>query len=300
MQPVDHCENCGTALNGAFCSQCGQRVKNPIISLREFIGDALDGLFSVDSRLWRTILPLLFQPGTLTLDYIAGRRQRYLPPFRTYLIMSLVFFMVASVFGTDLDISVNGDPLSTNVQTLDVDTSNGDELGSFSCQEIEIEDAGLFAGLGLEERIRVACEKIKVDSGNSLFRTLFDNIPMMMFLFIPFVALLVKIIYLFSHRKYIEHLLFLFHYHATFFMILVIIVIAGAIERSVTLLATPASIVVTLGWLYTPGYLLVAMRRVYCQSWFLTSIKFLLLLVGYTVTLFLAFAATTTYTALTL
>jgi hypothetical protein len=300
MQSVEHCENCGTVLNGPFCSQCGQRAISPVVSLRQFASDVLDGLFSVDSRIWRTILPLLFQPGSLTRDYLAGRRERYLPPFRTYLIMSLLFFMIASVFGTDWEITADHKPLSPDAQTSSINTSNSDESEDFSCQKLQIEGIGFFDDLDLEARVRKACEKIQADSGNSLIRALAENIPMMMFLFIPFVALLMKILYLFSHRKYIEHLVFIFHYHAAFFMILAIIVILAAIERSSPLLATPALIASAFAWIYIPAYLLVAMRRVYYQSWFLTNIKFVLLLFGYTIILFMAFAVATIYTALVL
>lgn len=295
MRTIEHCGNCGAALSGPFCSHCGQRAKSPIVSFREFTGDALDGLLSVDSRIWRTIIPLLFKPGVLTRDYLAGRRERYLPPFRTYLIMSLLFFMVASIFGTDWEVNVVDDePSPADVQNSDVDTRNNNERNSFSCQKLQVDPAFL------EERVRSACEKIQADSGNSLVRTLVDNIPIMMFLFIPFVAFLVKILYLFSHRKYIEHLLFLFHYHATFFLILSIIVILKAISESLPMLAIPTSIIAALGWGYIPAYLFIAMRRIYCQGWFLTSTKYVLLLVGYVITLFIALAATTSYTALML
>jgi hypothetical protein len=37
-----------------------------------------------------------------------------------------------------------------------------------------------------------------------------------------------------------------------------------------------------------------------CQGWFLTNVKFTLLIIGYIVSLFMALATTTTYTALTL
>jgi hypothetical protein len=47
------------------------------------------------SLVWRTLLPLLIRPGKLTKDYLEGRRARYMPPFRMYLVLSVVFFVVA-------------------------------------------------------------------------------------------------------------------------------------------------------------------------------------------------------------
>ncbi len=89
------CLNCGAVLRGQYCGNCGQRAKTRLISLWELVRDAFGDLFELDSRIWQTLIPLLVRPGRLTHDYLAGRRARYMPPFRMYLVMSLVFFVVA-------------------------------------------------------------------------------------------------------------------------------------------------------------------------------------------------------------
>jgi hypothetical protein len=89
------CLNCGTPLGGQYCRQCGQRANTRFISLFELLRDAFGDLFELDSRLWRTLTPLLFKPGLLTRDYLEGKRARYMPPFRMYLVLSLVFFAIA-------------------------------------------------------------------------------------------------------------------------------------------------------------------------------------------------------------
>lgn len=96
-QPGDTptCLNCGAVLVGQYCGQCGQRATNRLISLWELMRDAFGDLFELDSRLWRTLVPLLVRPGLLTRDYLEGRRARYMPPFRMYLILSLIFFVIA-------------------------------------------------------------------------------------------------------------------------------------------------------------------------------------------------------------
>jgi hypothetical protein len=93
----DHpdCLNCGTELLGQYCGNCGQRARGRLISLWELLQDAFGDLFELDSRLWRTLIPLLARPGQLTRDYLEGRRARYMPPFRMYLVLSLIFFVVA-------------------------------------------------------------------------------------------------------------------------------------------------------------------------------------------------------------
>jgi hypothetical protein len=92
---MPECLNCGTHLRGQYCGHCGQRARSRLISLWELIRDAFGDLFELDSRLWRTLVPLMIRPGQLTHDYLQGRRARYMPPFRMYLVLSLVFFLVA-------------------------------------------------------------------------------------------------------------------------------------------------------------------------------------------------------------
>ena len=89
------CLNCGTRLRGQYCGTCGQRSRSRLISLWGLVSDAFGDLFEIDSRLWRTLIPLVLRPGSLTHDYLQGRRARYMPPFRMYLVLSVVFFLVA-------------------------------------------------------------------------------------------------------------------------------------------------------------------------------------------------------------
>jgi len=89
------CLNCGTRLKGQYCENCGQRSRSRLISLWELVSDAFGDLLEIDSRLWQTLVPLMNRPGQLTRDYLKGRRARYMPPFRMYLVLSLLFFVVA-------------------------------------------------------------------------------------------------------------------------------------------------------------------------------------------------------------
>ena len=89
------CLNCGARLRGQYCGTCGQRSRSRLISLWELISDAFGDLLELDSRLWQTLVPLINRPGQLTHDYLQGRRARYMPPFRMYLVLSLLFFVVA-------------------------------------------------------------------------------------------------------------------------------------------------------------------------------------------------------------
>lgn len=91
------CQNCQTPMQGPFCYQCGQHEKTSLRHAGLLLRDILHDVFNLDSRAVRTLKPLLFKPGFLTLEYFAGRRQRYVPPLRLYVIASLVFFLIAGL-----------------------------------------------------------------------------------------------------------------------------------------------------------------------------------------------------------
>lgn len=88
------CLNCGTPLQGAHCHACGQPVKGLVRPLKSILHDFLDTVFEYDSRIWRTLVPLYALPGRITRDYLAGRRMRYVLPFRLFFVLTVVTFLV--------------------------------------------------------------------------------------------------------------------------------------------------------------------------------------------------------------
>ena len=70
----------------------------------------------------------------------------------------------------------------------------------------------------LRARFEAACRKIEDDGGESFGRAFADNFSVMMLVFIPIVAAIMKVLYLFARRKYVEHLLFFLHVHTLFFL----------------------------------------------------------------------------------
>ena len=91
------CANCGAPLDGEYCAACGQRHEPHVHTVAHFAGEAFESISHADSRLWRTLWYLLARPGFLTREFFDGRRVRYLPPFRLYLVISVVFFLVVGL-----------------------------------------------------------------------------------------------------------------------------------------------------------------------------------------------------------
>jgi hypothetical protein len=164
-----NCLNCGTRLQGQYCGQCGQRATSRLISLWELTRDAFGDLFELDSRLWRTVVPLLVRPGKLTRDYLEGRRARYMPPFRMYLVLSVIFFVVAFFDPRD-DLSLlfepEPEPEPTPEQVEDVKK----ELAAAAARIDELEASGKLT----EEQARNARAAVRdEEDGTSI--TLFGD-----------------------------------------------------------------------------------------------------------------------------
>jgi hypothetical protein len=91
------CANCGAPMHGPYCYACGQPEKGMIRQLASVMHDVLDTVFNIDSRVFRSLLPLYFRPGYLTLEYFAGRRVRYVTPFRLFFFLCLVAFFAIQI-----------------------------------------------------------------------------------------------------------------------------------------------------------------------------------------------------------
>ncbi len=323
---MPECLNCGAHLRGQYCGTCGQRGSSRLISLWELVRDAFGDIFELDSRLWQTLVPLLIKPGLLTHDYLQGRRARYMPPFRMYLVLSLLFFLVA-FFNPRETFSIFYDP-----QTLAEEEAERQRQAEAGAKEVledlaaegiivggaqvpeeareevqeelddgfnirinddgsaetecEIDEFSIDGPAWLKrrltpERIAHVCEQIKKDNGRQFLTNVVDNIPVALIVLLPLMAFVLKALYPLSRRYYVEHLLFFVHFHAFFFLILVLQIL---LARAGAILPIPEAIgtlVIIAASFYVPAYLFVSMRRVYGQGRFLTSLKYIVLTVSY-------------------
>ena len=104
------CLDCGAPLTGKFCAACGQKDE----PLRRGLKDLALEFFQhplIDTKLWRSMVPLLLRPGALTEEYLAGRRTRYVRPLKLYLTVSVTFFALLAVLKPDGALQVKvGEP----------------------------------------------------------------------------------------------------------------------------------------------------------------------------------------------
>ena len=93
------CANCGTELVGPFCHACGQERGPGAVTIRALVADVADEVLSLDGRFVRTFRTLLFRPGVLTREYLAGHRVGYFAPFRLYLLVSAAHLALVAATG---------------------------------------------------------------------------------------------------------------------------------------------------------------------------------------------------------
>ncbi len=93
------CANCGAALQGRFCSQCGQTA-HPHRSLVHVLEEFMHGVIHFDTKAWRTLPMVIFRPGTLTRNYVFGKRARYISPLAMFLFTIFAMFFAFAFIET--------------------------------------------------------------------------------------------------------------------------------------------------------------------------------------------------------
>lgn len=148
------CPDCGTARPGRFCPNCGQKDQPIRQTTRQFLRQSFNEYFGIDGRLWQSLRLLLFRPGALTVEYLQGRRSRYLAPLRLYLSATVLFFFLLSVLDPvgAIESRLAGDTLSDSTMTA------AERIADLR-QDIEDERQGV-----VEARERAAARVATLDS----------------------------------------------------------------------------------------------------------------------------------------
>lgn len=276
----DHCLNCGEPAAGNFCAQCGQENKDHTVALRPLLSDLLAEVVSWDSKLLRTLIPLVIRPGFLTNEYNAGRHIGYLSPLKLYLTVSVLFFLALS-----WKAPLNKQNIIISPGGVSFFPTGGKSPAPVSRSAAEY-DARQKALPPARRDPPLAATMIHhlfkaKQSPQAFVSALLGDIPKMMFFLLPLFAVSLKLLYLRTKRLYVEHLVFLLHVHAFAFLLLT------------PLLLVPTDWRVLSFCLALLVYVVVALRVVYKQGWLKTLTKFSLLGLGYTVLLALCFVGTT-------
>ena len=296
------CDNCGAAVTEKYCGRCGQRLEPPVHSLWHFMQVAAEDLTHADSRLWRTLSALLFKPGFLTREFLAGRRASYLPPVRLYLVLSVCFFLVASAVQTpftvlQFDSTKVSHSKVTSVEKVEDLPALKPKAGETPEQHADRLCAnanynGPWAST-LQPLFRGACRKSVIDNGHDLQQAFLHNVPRAMFVFLPLIASLMMLLYWRPRHYYVEHLLLLVHNHALVFLVAGCALLLGKVVPHIPGLQQAI-------FLYFTWYVYRSLRVAYGQGRLLTLSKLVSLAFFYLVFASLMLAATSLYSVLML
>jgi len=275
------CPNCSAVLNGPYCSECGQRQTDLDRPFRDIAGEAMESFLSFDARILRTLWPLMRRPGLLTVDFLAGRRARYVHPFKLYFAFSVLLFLGLALSGYSVVRVGETDDVVTGVRI-----SVSDDDGQVEAAEAGEEQSFLARALG-------PVADLAENDPERLNRIFTDRLAQSIILLVPVFAALLLLLY--RRRRYIAHLVFSLHLHSFAFMALVvglgIDLAVGASEES-----RPGN---GLAVLVIATYSFLALRRVYGQGRLVTVMKMFVLLIGYIVALIVTMILTLALTVVT-
>lgn len=242
--PPGQCPNCGADLVGEYCHNCGQKeIHSHDFALGHFFGHVVHEFTHLDSnKILRTFSSLLFRPGLLTAEYLAGRKGRYIKPLRIYLTFSALYFLFA--WGALSDIRGGIQRINRNPMTIAMAQKKGMEPQA------------------LAEKIQQKAEKY---SAALRFASVLVS------------GVFLTLLYYRTRKYYVEHLIFSLHYYSFDFFCKSVFALLFIVTPAVGL-KLPTQI---LNLFYPTAlvYFLFAIRRVYKQSWTTTLLKSVVLFV---------------------
>lgn len=133
-----NCLNCGMAVMGNHCHNCGQSV-HVHRTLLAFWHDFTHSILHFEGKIWHTLPLLFFKPGQLTRRYVHGERARFISPLALFLFSVFLMFATFSLVGMPL-----GSP--TPVKDSDIVTAKselGAELAKAEAKVAALEKAGV-------------------------------------------------------------------------------------------------------------------------------------------------------------
>lgn len=214
------CLNCHHVVENRFCPNCGQENKETKESFHYLFTHTIEDLVHYDSGFWKTIKYLLFYPGRLSREYIAGRRKMFVQPVKLYIFISFITFFLLSIF-TSMNQHSEAPVAVVDQEKASIEKENI-RFSTEKKNTIQIDTTNIDSNLGelkgsfgewLNERARfVALHAKDKDFVKQFYKNLFNTIPKALFLYMPLFAF---VLWLFHDKKkwyYFESGIFTIHY----------------------------------------------------------------------------------------
>jgi hypothetical protein len=255
--PTPECPNCRAALQGRFCHQCGQEARANLLTVRDFLAEAVHELFSLDGKVPRTVRLFLTAPGKLVREHIEGRRAPYVSPLRLYLLVSVLHVISLFIFG-------GGGPLDLESSFPGGASDDAGEVATGTSSPGSSSDAE-------------AARRRKQDAIDDQIR------PAALLAIPPVAALVLMAAFRKRNPYYAGHLALALHLQAFFFFVSTfedplrwpLALVTGALGTPADRALQAAVILASI------AYSLVGMRRVYQVDWRTVLIRGSLVIAGF-------------------
>ncbi len=254
------CANCNAVLTGEYCSVCGEhRMDAHDLSLASFLRRTFHNLTNIDATFIASIRTLVTKPGLLTLEYIHGRRKRYLQPLDLFLLINLLYFLGQAIA-----------PMPIFTTTLNT------HMHRTMHQQI----ARKLVSKKLERLTPVGADSVGRSRVAIAYASRFDanahaQAKSLVILMVPLFALVLALLYAGSEKPAVQHIIFSLHFYTWFLllltayaMLLYLVVAILRVLSSIGIHTDPAvlgsdliaSLPIIIG---VAAYLSFAMRRAY-------------------------------------
>lgn len=278
----DSCLNCGTRLDPEtdhYCPYCGQLNNTQKETVGHLLRDLVEEFLHLDSKVMRSLVPLITKPGKIAKEYIAGQRVRYFHPVRMFLTLTVILFIVMGSdkshknepAANDAITLYGGSSSGGNQDSADIDTISGVSFSRSALRRYMTKD-GITDPSALMDSIRLERSVVNRLVFGLYLKSLdrsrmsFDDFLMtkahwILFTMMPVFAIALFMFYGRRHFTVVDHLVHAFYMHSGVFLILIV---SGLISM---LLYEHFDVILVL---LLPAYYLVSLRTVYEQSWLMT------------------------------
>ena len=296
------CANCATIYSGNFCPECGQEAFTGAPTTVDFIYEFLTRNIFERGKMPRTIWHLLRYPGGLTVDFLEGRRQRFIRPVRLYFGLSVLYFLLLSL-STNLSGKIGGNIIGLSADDSNTPSASAKPTPAKAFIEVKRKEANAKIDksqeavhiqlpfldntvshstiTAIEKRINRFKDVPQEEQLQIAIQTFLNQAPKAMFFLLPVFAFLLKSVFVFRRIPFGAHLLFAFHFHAFVFLCLLVMLLP---------LPEIANVVLVISM---NAYLFMAMRTTYACSRWATLWRWIILNIVYPVVIIVTLALAT-------